>query len=69
MLKYLLFFTFIVFALAVPFSAHAYLDPGTGSFVIQILIAGVATVIFSIKVFWRKIKELFLLFSKRNNGK
>jgi len=63
------FFVFIVFSLVVPFNAAAYLDPGTGSFIIQVIIAGAATVAISIKVFWRKIKEFFLRLFKRGNGK
>ena len=42
-----------------PKPAHAYLDPGTGSYVFQILIASVigGTVVF--KSGWSKIVELF----------
>ena len=42
-----------------PPSAHAYIDPGTGSYIIQIAIAGVAAGAFAIKMFWRKIRALF----------
>jgi hypothetical protein len=44
-------------ALAPP--AHAYIDPGTGSYVFQILIAAVVGAAFSIKLFWRRIKGFF----------
>ncbi|MBI2054083.1 MAG: hypothetical protein HYT36_02015 [Candidatus Staskawiczbacteria bacterium] len=60
---------FILTALVFPFGANAYLDPGTGSFVIQIIIASVATAAFNVKIFWRKIKKILLFFSGRNNGK
>jgi len=44
--------------------AYAYLDPGTGSFIFQIIIAAVVGGIFAIKLFWSKIllffKNLFL---------
>jgi hypothetical protein len=51
--------------LAFPPFAYAYLDPGTGSYVFQLLIAGLVGLGFLIKVYWSKIK-LFLtrLFSK-----
>jgi hypothetical protein len=46
-----------------PHEGHAYLDPGTGSYVLQLLIAFVIGALFAIKVFWRKllgsIKNLF----------
>ena len=38
-----------------PASAHAYIDPGTGSFVIQGIIAAVVGASFAIKVFWHRI--------------
>jgi hypothetical protein len=36
-------------------SAAAYIDPGTGSYVLQIAIAFLFGLAFSIKVFWKKI--------------
>jgi hypothetical protein len=38
---------------------QAYLDPGSGSFLIQLLIAGVVGAGFLIKVYWKKIKAFF----------
>ena len=38
---------------------QAYLDPGSGSFLIQLLIAGLVGAGFLIKVYWKKIKGLF----------
>jgi hypothetical protein len=38
---------------------QAYLDPGSGSFLIQLLIAGIVGAGFLIKVYWKKIKGLF----------
>jgi len=37
--------------------AYAYLDPGTGSMVIQMTIAGVLSLTFAIKTYWYKIKS------------
>ena len=42
--------------------AYAYLDPGTGSMLLQALIAGVT--IF-IGVFWRRLRLFFSRFFKR----
>jgi hypothetical protein len=47
----------IIFLL--PVRLFAYLDPGTGSFVFQILIASVLTGLYIIKTYWKKIKFLF----------
>ncbi len=44
---------------------QAYLDPGSGSFLIQLLIAGLVGVGFIVKVYWKKIKGLF----SRNTAK
>jgi hypothetical protein len=38
-----------------PAAAAAYIDPGTGSYVLQLAIAALVGVAFSIKVFWKKI--------------
>ena len=42
-----------------PQNAQAYIDPGTGSYVLQIAIAGIAAGAFALKIFWRKIKRMF----------
>jgi len=39
--------------------AAGYIDPGTGSYVLQIAIAFLVGLAFSVKVFWKKI-SLFL---------
>ena len=36
--------------------AHAYLDPGTGSFIVQTIIAMVVGATFTLKVYWRRLK-------------
>ena len=44
----------------------AYLDPGTGSFIFQMLIAGFVGGLFALKLFWAHIKTFFsTVFSKR----
>ena len=39
--------------------AFAYLDPGAGSFIYQVLISFIISGIFAIKIFWIKIKKIF----------
>jgi len=36
--------------------AFAYLDPGTGSMLLQVILGGVAAVAVAIKLFWYKIR-------------
>lgn len=40
-------------------SQQAYLDPGSGSIIVQLLIAGFMAVGIVVKVFWKRIKGLF----------
>jgi len=47
-----------------------YIDPGTGSFIIQILIAGLCGGLLAIKLFWNNIKSVFSkLFHKDAENK
>jgi len=39
--------------------SYAYIDPGTGSLVIQMIIGGLVGVGITCKVYWYKIKEGF----------
>lgn len=50
-----------VFLMVVGFSssAWAYLDPGTGSMVLQLLLGGVAGAIVILKLYWRRFVGLF----------
>lgn len=42
----------------IPFKeAFAYLDPGTGSFIFQIIMAGILGALFTLKVFWKQVKQ------------
>jgi hypothetical protein len=36
-----------------------YLDPGSGSFLLQLLLAALLGGGFAIKIYWKKIKKLF----------
>lgn len=61
------FFIMILTYLTVfPNKALAYLDPGTGSLIIQSLIAGFLASLFTIKIYWQKIKELLSNFNKKD---
>ena len=38
--------------------AQAYLDPGTGSMILQAMIATVASSLFVVKMYWYKLRSL-----------
>ncbi len=38
-----------------PENAHAYLDPGTGSMLAQLVIGALAGLVFAIKLNWRRM--------------
>ena len=50
---------FIIPGLGYSAAAFAYLDPGTGSIILQGLIAGVMVVVAAWGVFWHRIKSFF----------
>lgn len=52
--------------LVLPGNVHAYLDPGTGSFMIQIIIGSVLGSLYFIKVYWAKLTEFITSFFKRD---
>lgn len=39
--------------------AYAYVDPGTGSYIFQVMIAFLVGGLFAVKLFWKKIKSYF----------
>ncbi|MFH2012297.1 MAG: hypothetical protein ABIJ37_06320 [Pseudomonadota bacterium] len=52
--------------------AQAYLDPGTGSYILQLILAGLFGTLVTIKIYWKRIKTyLKSSFSgkKHENGK
>jgi len=63
-------FPVIIFSLALfltPQAAQAYLDPGTGSYIIQIVIGMVAGAIFALKIYWTRVKGFVRSVVQRNN--
>jgi len=39
--------------------AHAYIDPGSGSMFLQLLVAAVAGGLWTLKVYWRRLMGFF----------
>ena len=60
-LKHLVCALFVFF---VPTSAFAYIDPGTGSILIQGIIAAIAAIGVTLKLYWHRFKALFRLSPK-----
>ncbi len=48
-----------IVALLIIFSApaHAYVDPGSGSYMLQIAMAGLLAAAFSLKMCWQRLRE------------
>ena len=47
--------------------AYAYIDPGTGSYILQMTIAALLAGLFTMKLFMNKIRILFKNFFSRKN--
>tara|TARA_Y100000590_G_C15657270_1_gene991137 strand:+ start:478 stop:684 length:207 start_codon:yes stop_codon:yes gene_type:complete len=58
---------FLTFYLIFIDSAFAYLDPGSGNYIIQLIVAFFASIFVSVKIFWQKIK--FFIYNLRNKKK
>jgi hypothetical protein len=42
-----------------PLCGYGYIDPGTGSYIIQLIIAAFIGISLSLRIFWKRIKALF----------
>jgi hypothetical protein len=50
-------------------AAHAYLDPGTGSILVQSLLAGIAGAVAIVSLYWHRLKAFFVNLRKpRDSG-
>jgi hypothetical protein len=68
LLRHLLVFVALL-TLIVPTDASAYIDPGTGSYILQIIAAGLLGGLFAIKMFWFQVKSFFKrLFSRHDKA-
>ncbi len=50
-------FTVAVLGLLIASTSHAYLDPGTGSIILQGLLAGIAVAIGVLRLYWQRFKS------------
>ncbi|MFZ5981202.1 MAG: hypothetical protein ACOYVF_11285 [Candidatus Zixiibacteriota bacterium] len=48
--------------------ALAYIDPATGSYILQIILAGLLGALFTVKMFWKKIRMSISRLFHKNSG-
>ena len=61
---------YILTVIIFPTKAFAYLDPGTGSIILQAILGFIAATIASISIYWEKFKSLISkLFGKKKENK
>ena len=65
-LIYFIFNTIAIFLIVT--NAYAYLDPGSGSFILQAIIGFLAALSASFLYYWAKVKNFFLKLFKKNNN-
>ena len=56
-----------VLLLLVITDAFAYLDPGTGSMLLQVILGGVAAVAVAIKLYWHKFRAALGMAKKESS--
>ncbi len=62
-----IFVVLAAFYLVLTREVYAYLDPGTGSYILQLVLAGILGVLFAVKMFWVKVKSFFVNIFSRDN--
>ena len=54
-----------VFLLLLVAHAEAYLDPGTGSMLLQVILGGIAAIGVAIKLYWHKFRVVLGMGKKK----
>ena len=49
----------ILLLIGFPTRAEAYLDPGTGSIVLQVAIGGILAAMATTRLYWKRLRSLF----------
>ena len=62
------FFFVLVYGISLPQEALAYLDPGSGSMMLQLLLGGVVGVLAILKLYWNTFTGLFRRKKNRDNS-
>lgn len=58
-MKTIQFMFILMFTLTFAHNAYAYLDPGSGSYMLQILLGTLVAGFFAIKQYWHRLKHFF----------
>ena len=48
-------------------AAQAYLDPGSGSLLFQVIVGGILSGLFALKLYYKKIKTFFKKLARKEN--
>jgi hypothetical protein len=48
--------------------AHAYIDPGSGSYILQLLLAGLLGAGVAVRIYWKRIKAAILRTPSAESG-
>lgn len=61
----------IIFLIFFSKNTYAYLDPGSGNYILQIIVAFFASIFISLKIFWGKITFYYykIIGKKKNKSK
>ncbi len=52
--------------LCFPVQAYAYLDPGTGSYMLQMLVATLLGALYALKIYWSRLKAFIRNFYSKD---
>lgn len=63
-----IFFLILFVSLIVPQQVEAYLDPGTGSQIFQMILASIVVIGFFVKSFFRQIKFFLIKIFKKKKS-
>lgn len=59
----------VLAGLVIPAESYAYIDPGSGSYVIQVLIGLLMGALYAVKIYWSRLSgALRQFFEKRGNA-
>ena len=62
------FFLVLLYGVSLTKEALAYLDPGSGSMMLQLLLGGIAGVAVILKLYWNSFAGLFRRKKQRNDS-
>ena len=62
------FFVVLIYGVSVTQEAFAYLDPGSGSMMLQLLLGGVVGIAAILKLYWNSFADLFRRKKHQNDS-